>query len=188
MKKRSLKDFDPDVIAVLDLKMWRAYYAHQFLKLFILLLRLNHQFFRFSHISTLRAAYHSVLATTDFRLNKGKENQERIIKRLTKFFKIVSKGSVEKFDYKKAAELELNWWLVDRYPSRYTMTREEALALAMGHVYSVEPSRLSEFAMYGAQAMVLRDEARSQGKEIDWDRMEVLLKQSFRSLHKNIQY
>ena len=187
MKKQSLKDFDPDIIAELDLKMWRAYYERKFLKLFILLFRLNQQFFRFNYLSTLKATYYSASATIDFRLNRGKENHKRITRKLTRFFKIISDNSIEEFDYKKAAELELNWWLVDRYPDRYTTSREGALAMAMANLFGVEPSKLSEFGNYGAQAMVLRDEARSEGKEFDWNAMGSLLNKSFNSLHKNIR-
>jgi hypothetical protein len=185
--KISLKNFNPDKIAQLDLKMWKAYYAHNFFKLFILLLQLNHKFFKVSYISTLRTAYHSASAAMEFRLNKGNENIKKITEKLAKFFKIISERSLESFDYKKAAELELDWWLVDRYPNRYKHSREEALAKSMAYVFGVDSYKLKEYASYRAQAMVLRDEARKQGKAINWEAVEPLLNKSFNSLFVNVQ-
>ncbi len=112
---------------------------------------------------------------------------ERISRKLTHFFKVVSNNSAEHFDPRKAAELELNWWLVDRYPDRYQVSRGEALAMAMANLYDVNPSRLAEFGRYGAEAMALRDQARSEGKAVDWSGIESMLKKAFRSLYVNVQ-
>ncbi len=131
----------------------------------------------------IQAAWYSAFAAIDFRINKDKENQERLLKRLTCFFKIMSKYSADAFDYNKAAELELRWWLVDRYPGRYTTSREDALAEAMGVVYRVKPRSLEKYAQYRRAAMVLYDKAEDEHKQVDWKEIGSLLKMSFQSLH-----
>ncbi len=185
--KNNLKKFNPDKIAELDLNMWQAYYSHNFFKLFILLLHLNHEFFGLDYFHTLQAAYYSASAAINFRLNRGKENHELIITKLTKFLKIISDNNIEKFNYKNVAELEFKWWMIDRYPKPYQTSREEGLARAMAAIYNTDYVKLTEYANYRAQAMTLQDEAKTVGQEADWEKIGSLLKQSFNSLYQNIQ-
>lgn len=185
--KKDLRKFDPNKVAELDLEMWQAYYDHNFFKLFILLLRLMHKFFGLDYFSAFRAAFYSASAVIDFRINKGRENSERIRRKLTKFFKIISSNNKKKFNYEKAAELELKWWLVDRYPERYEISREEGLANAMAIVYNINPEKLLEYAIYRAQAMLLQDKAEKEKGSTDWGQIGILLKKSFNSLYKSIQ-
>ncbi|MFA5841201.1 MAG: hypothetical protein WC847_02970 [Candidatus Paceibacterota bacterium] len=185
--KKNLKKFNPDKIAEIDSKMWQAYYNHNFFKLFILLLRLNHEFFELGYLHTLQASYYSAYAAINFRLNRGKEDSKKIIKKLEKFFKIISNNNIDKFDYKKAAELEFGWWMIDRYPKLYQISREEGLARAMAAIYGMDYLKLTEYANYRAQAMVLQDEAEVTLQEANWDKIRSLLKQSYNSLYKNVQ-
>ena len=176
MAKKSLKNFDPDKTATLEMEAWRAYYKHRFFKLFIVLLALMRTFFSFNWFLVFQAGYYTADATIDFRLNKGKENQPRVLNKLKRFFKVLSNNTVEKFDSEKAAELELNWWFVDRYPNRYEMTREEAIARAMAFLYGRDFKDFMHYADYRAKAMVLQDVAEEEKREADWNQIESLLK------------
>ncbi len=188
MTKKSLRKFNPDKVAEIELHMWQAYYRHQFLKLFFLLTRLTRENFGVNYLVSIQIAYYAALAAGDFRLNKGKENQERVLKKLIRFCQIISEHSTEPFDYKKAAELELQWWLVDRYPDRYQISRKESLALAMAAIYNIDPSKLGEYASKRAEAMVLQDEVENlKGVEADWNKIGLLLKDSWRSIYQVIQ-
>ncbi len=186
MIKKSLRSFNPKRVAILETQMWQAYYHHHFLKLFFLLVKLMREFFGSNFISALHAAFFSTLAAVDFRINKGKENNERITKYLVKFFQIIQKQSIEGFDPHKAAEKELSWWLVDRYPERYEISREESLARAMSVVYSVDSSHLKEYAQHRAEAMGLQDEFERGGDQVDWEKVELLLVRSFESLRQAV--
>ena len=119
MSKHSIKNFNPGRVARLELEMWQAYYGHHFFKLFFLLIKLVHESFCVNYFLSIQVAYYSAIASIEFRLNKGKENNLSILSKLEKAFKLISQNSIEVFDYKKVANLELNWWLVDRYPDRY---------------------------------------------------------------------
>jgi hypothetical protein len=169
--KSSLKQFDPNKVASIETRMWQAYYRHHFFILFTLLIKLMKESFGLNYLSCLEAAYYAASAAIDFRMNRGKENENRIRRKLTEFYRTISKRSLEGFDYKKAAELELNWWLIDRYPQKFVMTRQEAIKIAMAEIYNIEPAKLNEYADYRAQAMVLQDEAESLNKEADWDKV-----------------
>ena len=187
MRKKDLRQFNPASIAHFDLEMWKAYYNHKFLKLFSLLVALIHKQFALSYPKSILVAYHVAVAAADFRLKKGHESIARPLKHLTAFYKTVSKNSFQFFDYKKAAKLELDWWFIDRYPERYTITREEGLCNAVAVLYDINPSKLQDYAKYRAQAMVLHDKAENANIKTDWEKVGELLKQSFQSLHEAVR-
>jgi hypothetical protein len=189
--KASLKDFDPDYVGAIESKMWQAYYCRRFFKLFILLIKLLRAQFHLGYILSIRAAYYAAFAAALFSIQKGKEDEKRMLKKLEELYKIVADNSVESFDYKKAAELELNWWLVDRYPDRYSITREEAVVSLPAFLYTIDPVKLKEHAQYRAQAMVLdrsqamavKNKSRTARTLKDWEEITVLLKKSYISLY-----
>ncbi len=189
--KYSLKNFDPEEVGILETKMWQAYYHHKFFLLFILIVKFIKSQSHLSYLISIRAAYHAAFAATLFRLQKGKENKNRMLKHLEKYFKIIANNSVEVFNYKRAAELELEWWFIDRYPDKYNSTREDALASLAASLYDINPAQLKEHAQYRAQAMVLdraqatavKNKSRAERTPADWAEIESLLKKSFSSLH-----
>ncbi len=181
--KKSLKNFNPDKVAELEVYMWQTYYSHNFLKLFFLLIKLAHESFSVNYLLSIRIAYYLASASVDFRVNKGKENSQRILHKLEKAFKLISRNSMEVFDYKKVASLELNWWLVDRYSDRYKISRAEAISLAMSELYGVNHSLLKEYGEKRAEAMVVQDNLKDNS---EWGKIGVLLNESYNSLYKNI--
>jgi len=162
--------------------MWHAYYHHNPLKLFYLLMKLAREFFGVNYLTAIGMGYYSASAAVDFSWNKGREKEERIVKRLTKFYKLISDRSLEEFDYRRAAQLELQWWMVDRYPERYPISREEALAKGMASIFNVDHSKLLEYGKFRAEAMVVQDRAELNKEEADWVLVEDLLRSSFRAL------
>lgn len=181
MKLKKLKDFKPERVAKIEANMWKAYYRHNFLNLFICLLQLAHEQFHISYFYAVRISYPSAYAAMHFRKNRGKENKDLIVENLTKFYKSINNIVEEKFDYKKAAELETEWWFIDRY-GKDKIQRRETLANSMASIYNANPVDLIKYAEYRAQAMELQDEAEKEGKEADWDHAESLLLISYKSL------
>jgi hypothetical protein len=186
--KKDLREFDPERMAAFDAVMWKVYYDHQFGRLLFLLMRLIQLQFGLSHIRSLRVAYYGAVAAADFRVKMGHENRQRVVRRLSKMYRIVSDHAVKPFDYQKAAELELEWWMVHRYPRDYQITLAESLANAMAVVFDVPPSRLMTYAHGRADAMILRDAVEAlNGQPPDWQKIEAMLVKSYRSLHKAVQ-
>lgn len=156
MKKTDLAQFDYQKMAQLDSDMWRAYYNHQFFKLFLLLIQLMKTQFRFNWFITLRLAYYSGVAAAYYRIKKHKGvKNDRVYSKLIKFYELISKNSVETFDYAKAAELELAWWDIHRRSYTNNKELEQSLADGMAAIYNVPVSKLSEYAYYRAEAMIL---------------------------------
>lgn len=186
MKHNDLKDFSPQKIAKIETQMWQAYYRHNFLKLFVLLLRSIHEQFHLNYFYTLKVSYYSATAAIIFRKTRGKEKKEILLNKLINFFKNISKVVINKFDYRKTAELELEWWFVDRYPEKYKISRRDAIKKATASLYNINPEKLEKYADYRAQAMELQDEAEKEKKEANWIDVESLLLVSYISLYKSI--
>lgn len=184
MRLRNFKNFDAAKVANIETKMWTAYYRHNFFSLFILLLKLAHEQFKISYVYALKISYPSALAAIHFRKNRGREDKNYILKKLVKFYKSINDIVFSKFDYKKAGELETEWWFIDRYGQ--PGERRVALANSMASIYNVEPSSLIEYAENRARAMELQDEAEKNKKEADWPEVNRLLNISFVSLHHTI--
>ena len=80
----------------------------------------------------------------------------------------------------------MDWWFIDRYPDRYPISREEALAQGMAVVFNTDLTRLAGYADYRARAMVLQDEAEVDKKESDWELVESLLIKSYEALSRGV--
>lgn len=184
MATRDIRKFDPQALAALDADMWIAYYNHQFLRLFLLLLKLNYPHFRPNLVLTLRGAYHSAMAAIIFRKTKGNEDTNATLKHLVRFYKLLSTHNARPFDYQKAAELELKWWFVDRYPDRYKTSRATALAEGMATVYSMPISKFKEYGDKRAAAMELLGTYHHDATAtVDWDNLRRLLNESYSGLY-----
>ena len=181
------KKIDLLKVAELDLRIWRAYHSNNFFILFLLSLKFMREYFCLNYIDALRAAYYSSFAAVDFRLHDGKENAKRVIHKLTKFYKIIEKNSFENFDCQKVAELEFNWWIIDRYPNQFKVSKEEALIATIAAIYSIDSSNLSEYTTHRAKLAVSSGNTKDFEINVNWDKIGLLLNHSFDSLYKNAQ-
>lgn len=189
MSKVNLRNFDYQKVAKLDSDMWRAYYNHQFFKLFGQLLKLIRSQLGLSWFLTIRLAYHAGWAAVDYRIRKKKGiKSERVLKNLIHFYKIISDNSIKPFDYMEAAKLELAWWEIHRRSYRNNKELEQSLADAAAVMYDISPTALKEYAHYRAEAMILpRHEGDDQKVPTDWNEVERLLVKAWGSLHAAVQ-
>ncbi len=189
MNKTDLRQFDYKRMAELDSDMWRAYYNHQFFKLFLQLIQLLKTQFGFSWLVILRLAYYSAWAAAYYRIKKhrGVDNM-RVLKNLVKFYSPISRHSVKLFDYLQAAELELAWWDVHRRSYTNNPELEQSLADGAAAIYNVPAKDLGKYAHYRAKAMILpRHEGDEQSVPVDWRKVTNLLVRAWGSLHAVVQ-
>ena len=126
-------------------------------------------------------------AAAAFRKNTRTKDYTKSLKDLEAFYVYIHKHSLENFEAKQMAKLELEWWLVHRYPKQYSQSLEEALAQAMATLYNIKPQPLIGYAKFRAQAMHIRDIATWQTKtEPDWQKIENLLLKSYEELKKAV--
>jgi len=188
MAKSDLRKFDYKKVAELDAKMWRSYYNHQFLKMFVQLLKVMRTQLRLNWFYTFRLAYYSGLAATDYRLKRGHENYPRTKKNLIKFYKVISDNCLESFNYKKAGELELEWWDIHRYPAKHKKSLELSLAETIAVMYNSDSNGFMKYAQYRAEAMHLPNhEGDKQDNPPNWQEIHALLLKSWKSAYNAAQ-
>ncbi len=188
MAKANLRDFDYQKVGKLDADMWRAYYNHKFLSLFKLLFLLIKQQLGLNWLTTLRLAYYSAWAAADYRINRKNVNRTRVLKNITKFYKLISDNATEAFNFNKTAELELEWWDIHRGSKENNEELELSIAAAAAVIYNLNPALLKEYANYRAEAMILpRHQANSDHNRTDWVKIQEMTIKSWGALHAAVQ-
>jgi hypothetical protein len=187
MGRVKITDFDPQEVARAEVGLWQSYYNHQFAKMFIQIFKVMHSQLHPGKLSALRLMWHAGIATARFRLKRGHEDYDQVLKSMTKYYKLISRHSSRPFDYRKAAEAELVWWDKHRYPDKYKMTLAETLAAPMAIIYGVDPKLLSDYGKFRAQAAdIVTHEIEKHQDKNDWVAIEKLLIKSWSSLHSAV--
>ncbi len=174
--------------AEVETEMWRDYYNHRFLKLFFYLLLSVRLAFKASWPVSMRLAWYSGRAAMIYRLRKGHENYPKVLKNLEKFYKIASDHVLAPFDYHRAAQLELEWWDIHRYPQKYQKTLELSIAEAAAVVYHCPPERLMEYGHYRAEAAkMLTHESDKHPEKNDWLKIDSLIYKTWESFARAVR-
>lgn len=184
--KLNIDAFDPDEVARLDTAMWRSYYGRHQLKLFKELGDVLESQFHFPFWRRQVVAYRAAKAAFVFKDGKTREDYEKALPDLEKFYAEIHDVSSSDFDVDQAAKLELEWWIVHRQRDQHHPgDLSRALAEAAAVVYGVRVEKLAEYGDLRAAAMAIRDNTSASGgvTENDWHNIDDLLHQSWRSLH-----
>ena len=188
-RRTSLREFDADEVARLETDMWRAYYSRERLRLFRRLAELLRTQYRMPFWRSQAVAYQAARAAFVFKDGRGRADYERALPNLVSFYESVREVSDTGFDVERAARLELEWWIVHRERKRHAPgDLDRALADLAAELYRVPAERLAEHARLRAAAMEIRDTKAEQGglTEEDWRRIDELLHDSWRSLHRAV--
>ncbi|MFL6212097.1 MAG: hypothetical protein ACJ74W_24850 [Pyrinomonadaceae bacterium] len=184
-----IRRFDADEVARLETVMWRSYYERRRARLFLQLGELLRTQYRFPFWQSQRVAYHAARAAFVFKDGHGRADYERALPDLVAFYSAIRRASDVPFDPQRAAQLELEWWIVHRERKQHQAgDLADALAATAAEVYQVPAQRLAEHARLRAEAMTIRDDtAAAHGvTEADWARIDQLLHDSWRSLHQAV--
>jgi hypothetical protein len=188
-RRTDIRRFDPDEVARLETAMWRAYYSRERVKLYEELGELLRRQYGFGYWKSQTVAYHAARAAFVFKDGKSREDYERALPDLVSFYGSIREASGSDFDPRRAAQLELEWWIVHRQRARHAPEDlPNALAALAAEIYRVPAARLAEHASLRAEAMRIRDDKAAQGgvTEDDWSRIDELLHASWRSLHQAV--
>jgi hypothetical protein len=184
-----IRRFDADEVARLETVMWRSYYERRRARLFLQLGELLRTQYRFPYWQSQRVAYHAARAAFVFKDGHGRTDYERALPDLVAFYSAIRRASAVPFDPQRAAQLELEWWIVHRERKQHQAgDLAAALAATAAEVYQVPAARLAEHARLRAEAMTIRDDtAAAHGvTEADWAHIDQLLHDSWRSLHQAV--
>jgi hypothetical protein len=182
-----IRRFDADEVARLETVMWRSYYERRRARLFLQLGELLRTQYRFPFWQSQRVAYHAARAAFVFKDGHGRADYERALPDLVAFYSAIRRASDVPFNPQRAAQLELEWWIVHRERKQHQPgDLAAALAATAAEVYQVPAARLAEHARLRAEAMTIRDDtAAAHGvTEADWAHIDQLLHDSWRSLHQ----
>ena len=166
--------------------MWRAYYRRppQRLRLLRLLISACAEQYGLSLWQSLQGAYWLTRATFIFKFHRGQSDLDRARAYLERFFRMVRATTGARFDSKRVAELELNWWVVHRKDSGQADQSRliNALAEEYAALYGTGVESLRPASSHRTQAMVIRD-AMEHGKPVGgWSDVEAELLRSYTAL------
>jgi hypothetical protein len=175
---RSLREFDPDRMAQLELDMWQAYYLKERLRLFRGLVTMLHEQYRYTWAKATQAAF--FLARGASRFGDSTENYDRVRPDLERAYAIARDWTGSRFNAAAVARAELAWWTARRVPGQDGAEHVGALiGEEYALLYDVPPERVAQAAVLRARAARLRDDG---GDQADWPAVEDLLRQSYRTL------
>lgn len=175
---RSLRAFDADRMAELEVGMWQGYYRKERLRLFALLVTMLHEQYRYTWFGACTAGFHLARAAATF--GDATSRYERVLPDLEIAYASAKRWTGAGYDPAAVARAELAWWVARRAPGESSAENVGRLiAEEYALLYEVPPARVRRAGALRAEAGALRD---AGGSEADWARIEALLRESYRSL------
>jgi hypothetical protein len=187
--KKSIHEFNPNTVAELDAKMWRSYYAKQPVKMFFQFAGLLRNQFHAPFWRSNIMAYYGSRAAFVFKKGRDRQDYEKALPYLEKYYTQLHRISIEDFNVKQAASTELEWWIVHRDKRQYTYTDLQlALQRNIASVFAMPDTVFKQYAYYRTIAMQIRDEKQLNGgvTEGDWQMIDADLHQSWTKLFTSI--
>jgi hypothetical protein len=176
---RTLRAFDPDRTADLEVDMWRVYYGHDTPRLFLDLVTMLHEQNRYPWAKAVHEAFYLARAASTFA--DSHSGYELLLPDLQDAYTIAKDWTHAEFDPAAVARAELAWWVARRIPSQNSPEQVGGLiADENALLYGVPRERVLAASILRARAGRLRDDG---GENADWARVSDLLHQSYRQLH-----
>lgn len=180
------KDFDPDELATLETRMWKAYYRRQPARLFILLIKALRAQAQVSWPRALRASLLLTRAAAGFARASG--DYERFAPDIGRGYRML--GLPDHVDVEAVARHELRWWVVGR---EIGLSAGEAAGDAITDLYASLYDLPRERVAEAGRLRGLAAEIRDRGANDDpngptgpgatyWPEVARLLRDSYRSL------
>jgi hypothetical protein len=175
---RSMRRFDPDRLAALEVGMWQAYYAKHRVRLFGLLVTTLREQYRYSWAVAAREAFHLARAAATFGDLRG--GYDVVLPDLERAYGTAKSWMRAGFDPAAVARAELAWWVARRVGGENSPEHVGALiADEYALLYETSARVVADAARLRADAAALRDQ---QAPSPDWDAVGELLRRSYREL------
>jgi len=180
------RDFDPDQLAQLEMRMWKAYYRHQPGRLFVLLVQTLRAQAQVSWLRALRASLLLTRAAAGFARSTG--DYERFPTDIGRGYRTL--GLPAHVDVEAVARHELRWWVVRR---ELGLAAGEAAGDAITDLYAalydIPRVQVAEAGRLRGLAAEVRDRGANADPEgpkargaAYWPEVARLLRDSYRSL------
>jgi hypothetical protein len=181
--------FDPERVAQFEAAGWRAYYDHNWPRMLYLLLALCQEQFRIPFPVSLLAAYYIVRASAGW--VAVDHDAKPILALHEKFYRIAGRYSGLKFDPRKVAALEEQYWDVHRRLSGKPDKTEFINTMIDLHsaTFGITPAQARESAelrVLANNTVDLITSKTSTDPEADWQKLEEYLRQCYRSIEQEL--
>ena len=179
--------FDPDRLASLELRAWKAYYRRQPLRLFGLLVMANHDQAHVSWRRALLAAFYFARGASGFGRATGE--YERFAPDVVRGYRAL--GLPADVDAHEVARRELRWWVVRREIGVAAGDEAgKAITALYSAIYRLPEAKVAEAGRLRGLAAEVRDRGSAddpagptgQGTAY-WPEVARLLRDSYRNLH-----
>jgi hypothetical protein len=184
-------NFDPDRLAALETRRWKAYYRRQPARLFGLLVLALREQARASWPRALAAGV--LLSRAAVRFGRATGDYERFAIDIARGYRVLRLPPT--VDVAEVARWELRWWVVRR---EIGLAAGHAAGDAIAHLYAAFYDVPIEGVSEAGRLRGLAAEVRDRGASADpdgprgagrgyWREVTKLLRASYRSLHANLQ-
>jgi hypothetical protein len=182
-EQRSMREFNADRVADLELRMWQAYYAKENLRLFALLVRSLREQYGYSWATATVEGFHLARAAATF--GNLKEGYDVVLPDLEAAYKTLKTWHGAGYDPGAVARAELAWWVARRIPGQNSPTQVGRLiAEEYAMQYEVPREQVDRAGLLRAEAAALRD---SQAASPDWATIGGMLTESYRDLRRGLE-
>jgi hypothetical protein len=181
---------NPERLARLEAGGWRAYYDREWPRLIRLMVSLNQEQFHIPFPLSVVAALHVARGSIAWAPVK---NDPRVVRRhFTRFYRMARRWSGMAFEPRRAAELEVGYWIEHRRlvgnPDKGSFV--EAMTALHSHLFDLPPEVMRESAEWRVRAnntVDLITGGLSPDPEADWRRLEDELRQCYRSVQRALE-
>ncbi len=182
-------EIHPERLAALEGGGWRAYYDRDWLRLVGLMVALNQEQFHIPFPLSVVAAYH--VARGSIAWAPAKNDPEVVRGHFTRFYRMARRWSGMGFEPRRAAELEIDYWIEHRRLVGVADKTSfvDAMTALHSHLFGLPLERVRESAEWRVRAnntVDLITGGLSQDPEADWAKLEDELRQCYRSIQREL--
>lgn len=175
----------PDRVAYFEAAGWKAYYDRKWFKMLRLIVLLCQQQFHIPFPMSLAAAYYTTRAS--FAWVPVEHDERKVLRYLEKFYAVARRYSGLRYDVKRVAALELQYFEVHRRLSGKEEKEEFLQALIALHcaIFGLTPEQARESAewrLLAANIVDLITSRTSTDIEQDWRKLEGYLLKAYSSI------